>query len=63
MSFNSFSEFLAMGGHGLYIWLAYGITLAVFLFNAIKPVLMNRRFIREQKQLLRRELTRENTAK
>jgi heme exporter protein D len=62
MSFNSFQEFLAMGGHGLYVWLAYGITLVVFAFNAINPIIHNRRFMREQKQSLRRELARENTA-
>ena len=25
---------LFMNGHGLYVWLSYGITLAVFLLNA-----------------------------
>ena len=63
MSFNSFQEFLAMGGHGLYVWLAYGITLVVFLINALNPIIRSRRFIREQKQSLRRELARENAAK
>ena len=29
MSFASFSDFLAMGHHGLYVWTAYGICLAV----------------------------------
>jgi len=28
-AFNSFSEFLAMGKHGFYVWLAYGLTFAV----------------------------------
>jgi heme exporter protein D len=62
MSFSSFSDFLAMGGHGLYVWSAYGVTMVVFVFNAIKPVLMNKRFLQEQKQLQRRELARENAA-
>jgi len=62
MSFTSFSDFLAMGGHGLYVWLAYGITLVVFTFNTIKPIVMNKRFLREQKQAIRRELAQENTA-
>lgn len=26
MYFDSFSEFIAMGGHGFYVWLAYGVT-------------------------------------
>jgi heme exporter protein D len=62
MSFSSLSDFLAMGGHGLYVWSAYGVTLVVFVFNAIKPWFMNKRFLQEQKQLQRRELARENTA-
>ena len=27
MQFDSLAEFIAMGGHGLYVWLAYGATL------------------------------------
>jgi len=25
MYFDSFEEFIAMGGHGLYVWMAYGV--------------------------------------
>ncbi len=28
-AFDSFAEFLHMGGHGLYVWLAYGATYLV----------------------------------
>jgi len=35
MQFDSVSEFLAMGGHGLYVWLAYGSTFAVLLVNVL----------------------------
>jgi heme exporter protein D len=28
------TDFLAMGGHGAYVWSAYGITLAVLIINA-----------------------------
>ena len=31
MQFDSWSEFVAMGGHALYVWLAYGATLLVLL--------------------------------
>lgn len=27
------TEFLAMNGHGPYVWAAYGITLAVLIWN------------------------------
>ncbi|MBP0049989.1 heme exporter protein CcmD [Marinobacterium sp. AK62] len=55
MSFNSFSEFMAMGGHGLYVWLSYGLGLAVILINVILPRLQRNRLLAEQKRRLRRE--------
>lgn len=60
MNFNSFSEFVAMGGHGLFVWSAYAITLVVLLFNLILPLVGRRRFFKVQKQLLRREEARES---
>ena len=62
MSFNTFSEFVQMGGHGFFVWTAYGITLVVLSYNIINPMVMNRRFVKSQKQNLRREQARqENT--
>ena len=62
MSFNTFSEFVQMGGHGFFVWTAYGITLVVLSYNIINPMVMNRRFVKLQKQNLRREQARqENT--
>ena len=31
VQFDTLAEFLAMGGHGLYVWLAYGATALVLL--------------------------------
>jgi heme exporter protein CcmD len=31
MYFDSFAEFLRMGDHGLYVWVAYGAALLVLL--------------------------------
>ena len=31
--FDTLSEFFAMGGHALYVWLAYGSTIGVLLVN------------------------------
>ncbi|MCC5851287.1 MAG: heme exporter protein CcmD [Alkalimonas sp.] len=31
MQFDSFSDFLAMGGYGFYIWLAYGLTYGLLV--------------------------------
>lgn len=38
MAFNSFADFLAMGGYGFYVWLAYGISflsLIILIFNTL----------------------------
>ena len=37
MSFDSFSDFLAMGRHGAYVWSCYLITLIVVLWNLWAP--------------------------
>lgn len=36
---NSFSDFLAMGGYGLYVWGSFGVTAAVM---TIEPILVAR---------------------
>lgn len=58
MAFESFADFLAMGRHGLYVWMAYGVTFAIIVWNALQPVLQRRRLLREQSALIKRE-TRE----
>lgn len=40
MQWNSASEFFAMGGHGFFVWMAYGVT-AAFMFA--EPFLARRR--------------------
>ena len=36
---NSFSDFIAMGGYGLYVWGSFGATA---LIMAIEPILVRR---------------------
>ncbi len=36
---NSFSDFLAMGGYGLYVWGAFGVTV---LIMAVEPIVVAR---------------------
>ena len=55
MSFASFSEFLAMGSHGPYVWSAYGITLAVLALNVALPIQARKRYLHEEARRLRRE--------
>ena len=47
MSFDSLSEFFAMGGHGLYVWLSYGAALLVVFFNTAWVRFARRRYLRE----------------
>ncbi len=35
MSWQSFDEFARMGGYGLYVWGAYGVTLALLVAEAL----------------------------
>ena len=44
MYFDSFSELLDMGGHGLYVWICYAIALAILLFNIVSPLLKTKQF-------------------
>ncbi|WP_028694503.1 heme exporter protein CcmD [Pseudomonas cremoricolorata] len=55
MNFASFSEFFAMGQHGLYVWSAYGVCLLVLAVNVAAPVLARRRYLQEEARRLRRE--------
>ncbi|NER60976.1 heme exporter protein CcmD [Pseudomonas sp. MAFF212428] len=55
MSFASFSDFVAMGHHALYVWSAYGICLLVLALNVAAPVLSKRRYLQEEARRLRRE--------
>jgi heme exporter protein D len=53
--FASFSDFLAMGKHGLYVWLSYGIAFAIILYNIVAVILKKQQFFNEAKRRLRRE--------
>ncbi|MCY0963752.1 heme exporter protein CcmD [Parathalassolituus penaei] len=55
MEFHSFAEFIAMGRHGFYVWLSYGLTFLVLAINIVLPILDRRRLLTEQARRLRRE--------
>lgn len=46
MYFDSVSSLIDMGGHGLYVWTAYGIGLLVILYNIGVPLLRQQQAIR-----------------
>ena len=37
MPFDSLSAFLHMGGHALYVWLAYGAGMVLIAYNLLAP--------------------------
>ncbi len=53
--FASFSEFLQMGKHGLYVWLSYGIAFTIFIYNIASVILLKRAFFAKAKRQLKRE--------
>ncbi|MFG3451471.1 MULTISPECIES: heme exporter protein CcmD [Pseudomonadaceae] len=55
MNFSSFSEFIAMGNHGLYVWTSYGISLAVLILNVALPAMARRRYLQDEARRMRRE--------
>ena len=54
MYFDSFAEFLLMGKHGFYVWMAYGITAAVLLGSWLSA----RQAFVNAKQQIAREIER-----
>lgn len=54
---NAVAEFLAMGGHGAYVWSSYAITLVVLSLNVLQPWLARRRLVNEEARRRRREMT------
>ena len=55
MSFESWHDFLYMGGHYAFVWSAYGIGVVGIAFILLRPLNARRRFFAEQAQRLRRQ--------
>ncbi len=53
--FASFADFLAMGGHGFYVWLAYGTASVVFILLLLEPVWRRRQLRQRLQAYYRRE--------
>ncbi|HLS98819.1 MAG: heme exporter protein CcmD [Porticoccaceae bacterium] len=62
--FDSLAAFLAMDGHGAFIWLSYGITLLVLAWLVATPLIRARRVraeIRRQHRATATSATEEST--
>ena len=55
--FETFSEFIQMGKHGLYVWLSYGISFIVIAYNIVAVYVERQQFFSEAKRRLKREKT------
>jgi len=52
---SNLPEFLAMGGHGVYVWSAYGITATVLVLMFLPPVFGKRHLVQAEARRRRRE--------
>ena len=55
MSFESLEAFIHMGGHGLYVWLSYGVGFLVFAIALLSPLIKHKNIKDELLQLQRRQ--------
>ena len=54
MYFQDFSSFMAMGGHGVFVWSAYGAAFLVIIYNLWAPLMTRKKLViqlRRQQQL------------
>lgn len=59
MRFDSLSELIHMGGHGSFVWTAYGITILILAFNVIRAWHLKRKFLLNEKRVIEREQARQ----
>jgi len=55
MAFDSLSAFLAMGGHGVYVWASWGITGLLLLGVVVHARAERRALLRSLRRRVRRE--------
>lgn len=55
MSFDTFADFLAMGGHGLYVWSSFALGAVILIGNLVLPLLARKRLQADLLRRLRRE--------
>ncbi len=55
MHFDSLSAALAMEGHGAYVWSVVVVAVLIVLYLLLAPTLRSKRFILEQRGVLRRQ--------
>ncbi len=56
--FENFDAFIAMGGHGPYVWAAYGLSLAIMAWLAIAPLRRQRALLADLRQRIQAQRQR-----
>ena len=56
---NSFGEFLAMGGYGLYVWGSFGVTALILVVEPILAVRNRKALVARLKRQARADRTKE----
>ena len=53
---SQFSDFIQMGGHGVFVWSCYGLTLLILCMNIIiRPLQLQRRLVQVKRRALAQE--------
>ncbi|WP_286233721.1 heme exporter protein CcmD [Thalassotalea sediminis] len=55
MQFTSFAEFIAMDGHGFYVWLSYGFSVVIFALIIVFSISRHKTTIKQIKNRYKRE--------
>ncbi|MDP1539726.1 MAG: heme exporter protein CcmD [Moraxellaceae bacterium] len=55
MKFDSLAELIAMEGHGVYVWSAYGLFFLAFTLLVVLSASQHKRWLSQQRRLLKRQ--------
>lgn len=55
MAFSSLSEFIHMDGHGVYVWMAYGVGAIILGYNIVGPIVQKATVLKKLSQQAKRE--------
>lgn len=60
--FDSFASFIAMNGHGPYVWVSYAVALLVLVALVVLPLLRQRQLRQDFGRQMRQEEARRRAA-
>jgi heme exporter protein D len=62
MQFNSFAEFINMGGYAFYVWLSYGVSVALIIYLIFASIRRNKTVLEQIAMRQKREQRLRQTA-